>query len=151
MPVNTRQQSGTVTTMDAQTPQHVVERFNTEVIQDGSRASFEQLVAPGFVNRSAPPGAPDNSESLWNFLQTGLRPGLSNLRVAIHDQVAEGDKVTTRKTITGVHSGELMGIAPTGRSVTIDVIDIVRVEDGRYAEHWGVNTLPGVLAQLQAG
>lgn len=136
--------------MDAQAPKHVVQQFNAEVIQDGNRASFELLVAPGFVNRSAPPGAPNNSESLWNTFQNVLRPGLSNLRVAIHDQVAEGDKVTTRKTITGVHSGEFMGIAPTGRSVTIDVIDIVRVEDGRYVEHWGVNTLPAVLVQLRA-
>jgi len=33
--------------------------------------------------------------------------------------------------------------------VSISVIDIVRIEDGRYAEHWGVNTLPAVLAQLR--
>jgi predicted ester cyclase len=63
--------------------------------------------------------------------------------------VAEGDKVVTRKTIAGTHRGALMGIAPTGRAVSISVIDIVRVEDGRYAEHWGVNTLPAVLAQLR--
>lgn len=135
--------------MDPQTPRHVVQRFNAEVIQDGNRVSFEQLMAPGFVNRSAPPGAPDNAESLWNTFQNILRPGLSNLCVTIHDQVAEGDKVTTRKTIAGVHSGELMGIAPTGRSVTIDVIDIVRVENGRYAEHWGINSLAAVLALLR--
>lgn len=79
-----------------------------------------------------------------------LHPALSDLRVVIHDQVAENGKVTTRKTITGSHSGVLMGIAPTGRSVTIDIIDIVRVEDGRYVEHWGVNTLSNVLAQLWA-
>lgn len=44
-----------------------------------------------------------------------------------------------------------MGIDATGRPVRIDVIDIVRVVGGRYAEHWGVNTLPVVLAQLRAG
>lgn len=134
---------------DPQTPKHVVQRFNTEVVQDGSRAAFEQLVALDFVNRSASPGAPNDDESLWNTFQSVLRPGLSELRVVIHDQIVEGDKVTTRKTITGKHSGELMGIAPTGRPVAIDVIDIVRVEAGRYAEHWGVNTLPTVLAQLR--
>ncbi len=137
--------------MDARAPRHVVRRFNAEVIQDGSRASFEELVAPGFVNRSAPPGAPDGPEGLWHTFQFVLRPALSELRVVIHDQVAEGDKVTTRKTITGVHTGALMGVAPTGRPVDIEVIDIVRVEHGRYVEHWGVNTLPAVLARLRAG
>ncbi len=136
--------------MDAHAPKHVVRRFNAEVIQDGNRQSFEQLVAPGFVNRSAPPGTPNGPESLWATFQNVLRAGLSDLRVVIHDQVAEGDKVTTRKTITGHHTGELLGIPPTGRTVAIDVIDIVRVEQGRYAEHWGINTLPGVLAQLRA-
>ncbi len=43
-----------------------------------------------------------------------------------------------------------MGIAATGRRVAIEVIDIVRVTDGRYVEHLGVNTLPAVLAQLRA-
>ena len=78
-------------------------------------------------------------------------PGLSNLRVVIHDQVAEGGKVTTRKTITGVHSGEPVGIAPTGRPVSIDVIDVVLVGGGRHVEHRGVNTLPSMPARSRAG
>jgi len=72
------------------------------------------------------------------------------MAVTIHDQIAEDDKVTTRKTISGVHTGTLMGVPATGRIVSISVIDIVRVEDGRYVEHWGVNTLPSVLAALSA-
>lgn len=127
----------------------VVRRFNLEVIERGNRAAFESLMQPSFVNRSAPPGAPDGAESMWSTFQNVLRPALAGLKVTIRDQVAEGDKVTTFKTISGVHEGTLMGIAPTGQSVAIDVIDIVRVENGRYAEHWGVNTLPAVLAQLK--
>jgi predicted ester cyclase len=128
----------------------VVRRFNVEVIQNGSRDAFEGLMAPDFVNRSAMAGMPNDAESMWATFQTILRPALSELTVTIHDQIAEGDKVTTRKTIGGIHNGMLMGIAPTGRAVSIDVIDIVRIRDGRYAEHWGVNNLPAVLARLKA-
>lgn len=127
----------------------VVRRFNAEVIRDGDRAVFDALMAPDFVNRSAPPGAAAGPEGLWNTFHHILRPALTGLDVVIHDQVAEGDRVTTRKTITGHHTGALLGIAATGKTVAIDVIDIVRIVDGRYAEHWGVNTLPAVLAQLQ--
>lgn len=137
--------------MAGQTGKDVVRRFNAEVIRDGNRASFEALMGPDFVNRSAPPGAASGAEGMWNTFQNLLRPALSGLDVIIHDQVAEGDKVTTRKTIVGEHTGALMGVAPTGRAVSIDVIDIVRVEHGRYAEHWGVNTLAAVLAQLRQG
>lgn len=128
----------------------VVRRFNLDVIERGDRTAFEALMQPDFVNRSAPPGAPDGPESMWNTFQNVLRPALSNLKVTIHDQVAEGDRVTTRKTLSGTHTGSLMGVAATGLPVNIEVIDIVRIEDGRYAEHWGVNTLANVLAKLGA-
>lgn len=128
----------------------VVRRFNEEVIGKGDRAAFEALMDPAFVNRSAPPGVPNDGESLWNTFANVLRPALSDLQVTIHDQLAEGDKVSTRKTITGVHTGALMGVPPTGKPVAIDVIDIVRVNEGRYAEHWGINTLAPVLAALRA-
>ena len=128
----------------------VVRRFNQEVIAGGDRQAFEALVAPGFVNRSAPPGSPDGPESLWATFETVLRPALADLAVTIHDQVCENDRVTTRKTITGRHVGPLLGVAATGRALSIAVIDIVRIEDQRYAEHWGINDLPAVLATLRS-
>jgi predicted ester cyclase len=128
----------------------VVVRFNKEVIEQGNEASFRELMARDFVNRSAPPGAPTGPEGMLFTFSRVLRPAFPDLSVEIHDQVAEGDKVTTRKTIRGTHRGELFGVPPTGKSVEINVIDIVRVVDGRYAEHWGVNTLPSVLSALRA-
>lgn len=136
--------------MSMQANKEVVRRFNAEVIAGGNRLVFDALIGAGFVNRSAPPGAPDDKESMWNTFQTVLRPALAQLSVAIHDQIAEDDKVTTRKTITGIHTGTFMGIGATGRTVSIDVIDIVRIVDGRYAEHWGINTLMSVLTMLKA-
>ena len=129
----------------------IVRRFNVEVIQDGKRASFDELMDSEFINKSAPEGTPAGPESLWDFFQNVLRPALSNFQVTIHDQIAEADKVTTRKTFTGTHTGPIFGIAPTGRQVTIDAIDIIRVRNGKYFEHWGQNSLPSVLAALRAG
>lgn len=126
----------------------VVRRFNIEVIQNGSEADFHALMTPDFVNHAAPQGMPNGPDSMWHTFQNVLRPALSNLVVTIHDQIAEGDKVTTRKTIRGVHTGTLLGVPATGRDVAISVIDIVRVHDGRYVEHWGLNTLTNVLASL---
>lgn len=135
--------------MSAETNREVVRRFNIEVIQEGNVDTFHALMAPDFVNHAAPPGMPNGPQSMWNTFENILRPALADLRVTIHDQVAEGDKVTSRKTISGIHTGVLLGIPPTGRDVSIDVIDIVRIRDGRYAEHWGLNTLAQVLAALK--
>lgn len=128
----------------------VVRRFNIEVIQAGQRGAFEELMASDFVNHSAPTGTPNGAESMWNTFKNVLHPALANLTVTIHEQIAEDDKVTTRKTVGGVHTGPLMGIAPTGKVISIDVIDIVRIRDGQYVEHWGINSLPSVLAGLKA-
>jgi predicted ester cyclase len=127
----------------------VVRRFNKDVIERGDEAAFRELMAPDFVNRSAAPGAPSGPEGMLFTFNKVLRPAFPDLTVEIHEQIAEGDKVTTRKSIRGTHRGEFFGIAPTQQRVEIDVIDIVRVKDGRYAEHWGINTLPAVLAQLK--
>ena len=126
-----------------------VRRFNLEVIEQGNRESFQELMDPQFVNRSAPPEAPNGPESLFAFFNEVLRAGLPNLKVTIHDQLAEGDKVTTRKTIEGTHTGPLMGVPASHKVIRIEVIDIVRLRDGRYLEHWGINTFPSVLAQLK--
>jgi predicted ester cyclase len=127
----------------------IVVRFNRDVIEKGNEAAFRELMAPDFVNRTAHPGAPAGPEGMLHTFNGILRPAFPDLTVEIHDQVAEGDKVTTRKTLRGTHRAELFGIAATGRQVAIEVIDIVRVRDGRYVEHWGVNTLPVVLAKLR--
>jgi predicted ester cyclase len=129
----------------------VVARFNREVIERGDELAFRELVAPDFVNRSAPPGASAGPDGMIFTFNRVLRPGLPDLTVEIHDQVAEGDRVTTRKTLRGTHRGELLGVPATNRPVEIQVIDIVRLRDGRYVEHWGVNTLSSVLAELRGG
>ncbi|MET0373416.1 MAG: ester cyclase, partial [Rhizorhabdus sp.] len=106
----------------------VVFRFNRDVIERGDRDAFEALMAPTFVNRSAPHGAPSDGESMWSTFDRVLRPAIAGLTVTIHDQIAEDDKVTTRKTISGTHIGLLLGVERTGKPIRIDVIDIVRVQ-----------------------
>jgi predicted ester cyclase len=127
-----------------------VGRFNREVIELGNASSFRDLMDPQFIDRMAPAGAPNGPEGMLFAFNNILRPAFPDLKVVIHEQIAEGDKVTTRKTLTGTHRGELFGIAPTNRAVSIEVIDIVRLKDGRYIEHWGINTMPSLVAALQA-
>jgi len=127
----------------------VVIRFNREVIEQGRADSLAALLAPDFVNHTAAPGMSPGAEGMRAMFEDILRPALPDLHVEIHDQIVEGDKVVTRKTLRGTHRGTLLGIAATGRAIAIRVIDIVRVSDGRYAEHWGSNDLPSVLASLR--
>jgi predicted ester cyclase len=136
--------------MNRNDPKAVVQRFNYEVIRDGNRESFEALMAPDFINWSAPNEAMRGAETMWATFASVLRPAIEGMEIHIHDQLCDGDKVTTRKTISGKHVGPLLGAEATGKNISIDVIDIVRVRDGRYVEHWGINTLGAVVAILKS-
>jgi predicted ester cyclase len=126
----------------------VVRRFNQEVIEQGNTDSFKVLMDPNFVNLSAPDGMDNGPQGMIGFFNDVLRPAMPDITVTIHDQVAEGDMVTTRKTISGKQTGQLLGVPATGREISIKVIDIVKVKDGKYIEHWGITTLPELLATL---
>ena len=128
----------------------IVARFNREIIEQGNRRAFAELVAGDVVNHAAPPGAPNGVESMIHFILDVLRKGFPDIKVDILDQVAEGDRVTTRKALRGRHTGEFMGVPATGKEVSIKVIDIIRLRDGKYAEHWGLSNLMEVVQELRA-
>lgn len=126
----------------------IVVRFNKECIEQGNANSFEELLAENVINHSAPHGAPNGKESFYFFLNDVLRKGFPNPIVEILEQTAERDLVTTRKKIKATHTGEIFGIAPSNRDVEINVIDIIRLENGQYAEHWGQSNFEEILKQI---
>jgi predicted ester cyclase len=125
----------------------LVRRFVNEVQSGGNIDAIDKLCAPGFVNHSAPPGMPSDCEGLKHVI-TLFRQAFPNSYFTIEDVVAEGDKVATRKTFYGTHQGEVMGIPPTGKQVSIDLIDIVRVAGRQVVEHWSIGDNLGMLQQL---
>ena len=125
-----------------------VTRFNQEFVIEGKMESFKELVADDVINHAAPPGSSTGPDGMIHFIQNILKAGFPDLQVAILDQIAEGDKVTSRKEFYGTHTGELMGIPPSNKKVTIKVIDIIRLRDGKYIEHWGISNFADILAQI---
>jgi len=113
------------------------------------RRVFAEIIDPDVVDHSRPAGIAAGSEGVRQQLD-GFRQAFPDFAATILQQVAEGDVVVTRKVFRGTHRGELMGIPPTGRTVAIDVIDVVRLEDGRTVEHWNVVDRLGLLHQLGA-
>jgi steroid delta-isomerase-like uncharacterized protein len=135
--------------MHAEANKQVVRRFVDEYQTAANEQSFAELLHPEVVDRSRPPGIAEGAEGVRQQFEA-FRAAFPDFHAVIHDQIAEDDKVVTRKVFHGTHHGELMGIAPTGREVQIEVIDIVRIEDGQIVEHWNVVDRLGLLAQLGA-
>jgi steroid delta-isomerase-like uncharacterized protein len=135
--------------MHAEANKQVVRRFVDEYQTAANEQSFAELLHPEVVDRSRPPGIAEGAEGVRQQFEA-VRAAFPDFHAVIHDQIAEGDKVVTRKVFHGTHRGELMGIPPTGREVQIEVIDIVRVEGGQIVEHWNVVDRLGLLQQLGA-
>ena len=74
--------------------------------------------------------------------------GIPDVRLDVEDLIAEGDKVVARYLARGNHHGRLMGIPPTGKSITYNEIFIARFADGRIAETWGVVDVLSQMRQL---
>lgn len=127
---------------------NIVRRFNRECIEQGNMDSFSELLSPQVINHSAMPGMPAGIESFTFFLNDILRSGFPDLKVEILDQIGEGDKVTTRKVIRATHTGECMGITASHKKVAIEIIDIIRLKDGQYVEHWGSSNFSSVMAEI---
>jgi predicted ester cyclase len=62
--------------------------------------------------------------------------------------ITEGDKVVVRGTFRGTHQGVMMGIPPTGKQVTVTLIDVNRIEGGKLVERWGITDMLGMMQQL---
>lgn len=125
-------------------------RRNTEEVQGGGNFElFEELFAQDFVDHTPQPGGTPDRDGARQ-LYKNLRAAFPDFHAVIHWQAADGDLVTTYKTYYGTHKGELLGIAPTGRTIKFETVDAMRVRNGQISEHWGVANLYSLLEQLGA-
>jgi steroid delta-isomerase-like uncharacterized protein len=133
--------------MSAEHNKILVRRFVEEAQTRHNLAAVDEYMAPDFVDHSVPTGLPSDREGV-KMQFTMFFTALPDLQAIIHDQVADEDKVVTRKTLRGTHRGDLMGIPPTGKAVDIEVIDILRVRDGKITDHWNMVDQLGLMRQL---
>ena len=136
--------------MSAEQNKALVRQMVEEMFNRGNISVADKFLAPDFVEREElPPGIPSGREGVIQ-LTAMLRSAFPDFKATIDDIIAEGDKVVIRQTWTGTHKGEFMGIPPTGKSVSIGVIDIIRVAGGKFVEHWGQMDTMGLMQQLGA-
>ncbi len=107
----------------------------------------EEFVTPDFVNHEAWPGEDPGYEGFKLRLRR-LHEAISDLRMEVHEVIAEGDLVAYRATLSGRHTGALLGMPPTGGSFRVQHMHMLRIRDGRASEHWATRDDLGMLQQL---
>jgi steroid delta-isomerase-like uncharacterized protein len=126
----------------------LVRKLVEEAINQGNISMIDELLIPDFIeHEELPPGIPPGREAP-KVLFTMLRSAFPDIKATIEHLIAEGDEVVLHMTWTGTHKGEFMGIPPTGKSISINVIDILGIAEGKFVEHWGVMDSMAMMQQL---
>ena len=120
-----------------------------ERLRDGwTVATVEEFFAPTYrryLTATTPPITRDQQRERASRLRTAF----PDAGATLEDLVAEGDRVAYRLTIRGTHRGEFLGMAPTGKFVTVTFIAIVRLADGKIVEEWGGLDQTSLVNQLR--
>jgi predicted ester cyclase len=111
----------------------------------GNLEAIDELFAPGFVEHQA--GIAPGRDGVKGSIRI-LRTAFPDLHLTFEDVIADGDMVWARLSAAATHEGPFMGAPGTGRRISLTVIDIVRVVDGRLVEHWGVADPLSVAQQI---
>lgn len=134
-------------TGDTEGNKAVVRRFY-EPFRTGDTSSYQDILAPEWVNHPAEPGtAPGPAGAPPVGFYRAVLPDLVSTTEAV---IAEGDLVAVRTTHRGTHSAEFLGIPATGRRVELRTQDVHRLADGRIVETWHLEDFAGLRQQLTA-
>jgi predicted ester cyclase len=137
--------------MSSEDNQALAHRFHMDIFEKGDLTVADELVTPDFVIHfpGLHPELSQGPEGVKKYA-TMIRTAFPGLHVTHDDTIAAGDRVVIRWTARATHQGELMGIAPTGKQVTITGIDIFRLAHGKLAEMWQNWDQLGTLQQIGA-
>jgi steroid delta-isomerase-like uncharacterized protein len=115
-----------------------------EAVNTGNVALLDKLVAPDYIEHS------EGFQGVEPFRQQIItfRAAFPDLRVTIEDLITDGDRFASRTTVTGTHTGDLMGMPATGKHIRVQAVDIGRIENGQAKERWGGLDMYTLLTQL---
>lgn len=125
----------------------LVRQLLEDDISQGNEAVAEAIIAPDFFDHTNPPGMQRGLDGHKAIVRL-FRAAFPDQWWHIEDMIADGDKVVARTVMRGTHQGDFFGIPPTHRRVELAGVHILRIANGRIAEHWGSNDDLGLMRQL---
>ncbi len=133
--------------MSVENNKALVRRLYEEAFNKGNLAVVDEILAPNYVRHGLAPGAPPGPENTKQVF-AAMRAALPDVHSTVELMVGEGDKVAAQVTSRGTHKGEFMGIAPTGKQVTVTAIGIYSFAGSKLEEAWIQMDELGMLRQL---
>jgi steroid delta-isomerase-like uncharacterized protein len=127
----------------------VVRRFLREVISEGNADALNEVMSPHLVWHGGSFGEIRGLDEFKQFIGQFLE-AFPDLAATVEDVIGGDDKVVTRLTVRGTHTGDLMGIPASGREASWTDVNIYRVADGKIVEEWFCGDYLGMMQQIGA-
>jgi steroid delta-isomerase-like uncharacterized protein len=126
----------------------LMDALNDRVWPTGDLTAADPFISPSYMYHD--PANPLTGREGFRRLVDLYRTAFPDTRFTIEDQIAEGDRVLTRMTARGTHTGPLMGIPASGRPIEVSVLSLMRVVGGQVVEEWERFDTAHLLAQIGA-
>jgi predicted ester cyclase len=129
-------------------PEAIVRELITRGFNGGDLSVLDEVLDSAYVEHEVlAPDVPPTGAAVREII-VSLRTGFPDLYLAIEEIDTVNDRVWFRMRATGTHLGPFLGSPPTGRKLSVDVMDLVKIRNGRIVEHWGVPDNLSAMAQL---
>ncbi len=127
----------------------IIHRWVDEAWNQGNVEILDDLTHPAFIDHHLPPDVPPNIEGHKAWIQM-VRAGFPDIHITIEDVVVGDEKVAARMSVSGTHTGEFMGMPPSGKSIHFGAIGISRFTDGKSVEYWETFDALSMMQQIGA-
>ncbi|MDH3681685.1 MAG: ester cyclase [Acidimicrobiia bacterium] len=113
----------------------------------GQLTALAETLSPEVVFHGGPLGSTRGTDEIVATMAE-YRSAFPDMMIRVEDQIAEDDRVATRFQVSGTNTGSLVGYPPTGNSISVQVINVARVEEGVIVEVWSETDALELLDQL---
>ena len=134
----------------AQENSALIRRWFEEVWNKGRMEAIDEMASPDVIGHGQAQHDTDIGLKEFRTFAESLRTAFPDFKVTIDQVIEQGDKVVARWTTVMTHKGEFLGVAPTGKKVTITGTSIQRIVDGKIVEGWDNWDQLGLLVQIGA-
>ncbi len=133
--------------MSSEKNKEIIRRVFDEIASKGDFDVVDEIYAEDYLDHAPFPGAPAGRDGVKHSIG-GLRAAFPDLHVTVEDMSAHGDKVAAHNTWAGTHDGEVLGIPPTGRSVSFSGVVVFRLKNDLIVERWAIDLELDLLKEL---
>jgi steroid delta-isomerase-like uncharacterized protein len=126
----------------------LIKKYFEEVWNQGNLEVLDEILDENYINHS--PGAPNPPTGPAGLkpIVAAIREAFPDLKYIIENIVIAENQIAVHTIMTGTHLGDFFGIAPTGKQIRVNQMQIERIKNNKIIEHWRVTDDLNLMRQL---